>query len=133
MSVRQAQQRWLEGLYAKYHHPRYIEDDPLAFLARWPGVADREVGGLVAALLAFGNVKSIRGGIADLLDRVGPEPRRFVERSSGDDIAAACRGFGYRWVGERQMAALLVGVRGVLAEYGSLAGAFGVSPRGATI
>ncbi len=114
------QHRWLERLYDRYHRRCYLALDPLAFLDRWPEVRDREVGGLLAALLAFGNVRSILAGVEDLLGRIGPEPRRFLDDSSTPAIRGACRGFRYRWVDGGRMAALLVGVKRVTAEHGSL-------------
>jgi hypothetical protein len=55
------------------------ENDPVGIVHRYVRREDREMVGLVAALIAFGNVKTIRCKLQDLLDRVGKNPARAAD------------------------------------------------------
>src|SRR6185436_9097480 len=52
----------LEFLYRHYDH-RFVDPDPLEFVRRQTTPADREVVGLIAAVLAYGNVLQIKRSI----------------------------------------------------------------------
>ena len=52
----------------------------MAFVHRYPRADDRELVALVAACIAFGNVKAIRAKLEDLLARLGPHPADAAER-----------------------------------------------------
>ena len=49
----------LDDLYAHYDH-RFVDPDPLQFVRQQRTDADREVVGLIASALAYGNVKQIK-------------------------------------------------------------------------
>src|SRR5262245_8207723 len=51
--------RRLDALYAHYDH-RFVDPDPLQWVRQQEGREDREVVGLVASGLAFGNVRQIK-------------------------------------------------------------------------
>jgi uncharacterized protein (TIGR02757 family) len=61
---------FLERLYARYHSKEFLSSDPLEFLHRYRDPLDQETVGLIAALLAYGNVKQIRRSVADVLERM---------------------------------------------------------------
>ena len=54
--------RRLDALYAQYD-ARFVDPDPLQFVRAHEGAADREVVGLIASSLAYGNVKQIKACI----------------------------------------------------------------------
>ena len=116
--------QFLEAIYARYHHPRFLETDPIRVLYDYDDPLDREIVGLVAACLAYGNVKAILGGIDGVLRRMGPSPRRYVERSSPERIRADFLDFRYRVTAPADMAGLLIGVGEVIARRGDLHTAF---------
>ena len=58
----------LEALYRERNRRCYVDPDPLVFLYRYPDPADREIAGLVAASLAYGNVRQILKSVAVVLD-----------------------------------------------------------------
>jgi hypothetical protein len=64
----------LQGLYDRYHHRRFVTRDPLITLYGYPEAADREIAGLIAAVLAYGNVTAILGGIAGVMARLDGQP-----------------------------------------------------------
>ena len=97
--------------------------DPISALDAFPSVRDREIVGLIAALLAYGNVKAILGGIDNALARLGP-PRASLESMTEKKLLASFRSFRYRVTSGEELGALLVGVRLVIREHGSLNACF---------
>ena len=85
-----ALRRRLDALYRHYDH-RFVDPDPLQFVRAHDRPADREVVGLVAAALAYGNVKQIKRSIAAALAVLGPRPAR------GAAPAGSARGAAARW------------------------------------
>ncbi len=124
MPVPSPHHAWLDRLHAKYHHPRYISPDPLEKVRAFGRPEDREVVGLVAALLAYGNVKAILRGIDEVTGRLGPSPAAYLAGASDRRIADDFRGFRYRVTGEDEMAALLRAVRDLRSAHGSLGRSF---------
>ncbi|WP_394841549.1 TIGR02757 family protein [Pendulispora brunnea] len=93
--------------------------DPVGVVHRYEDPLDRELVGLVAASVAFGNVKTILAKLGDLLDRVGPSPWRAAD---GDPAAlkARLRGWKHRvFIGD-DLARLLLGARAVQRAHGTL-------------
>jgi uncharacterized protein (TIGR02757 family) len=125
----------LDDLYARFHSRRLLGTDPLLIVHRFADPADQEIVGLLAACLAYGNVKAIMGGIENLLARMGPSPRRFLADSSPAQIRSAMRRFRYRVTDDQAIARLLIGVSASLHRHGSLKAAFnhGDDPSDATI
>ncbi len=96
--------------------------DPVSFIHRYADVEDKEMVGLLASSLAFGNVKAFRPKIEDALSRLGPRPAR-----AGDDpraLRAALRGWKHREYTAPDLAGLVVGARMVQREHGTLGAAF---------
>jgi uncharacterized protein (TIGR02757 family) len=115
---------WLERQRLRYHHRRYVDPDPLALLYPYEDPRDREIVGLIAASLAYGNVKAMLPAIRRVLDVLGPAPARTLPSLSRRRIAGRLRGFRYRFTSGEQIGGLLVAVARVVAERGSLEAAF---------
>jgi len=113
----------MEAIYRKYHHRQYVYPDPLAALYGVEDPRDQEVVGLIAAALAFGNVKTILGSIEKVL-REFPHPGRMLPEMARRELVRRCRGFRHRYVGERELAALLLGIQAVLRAHGGLGACF---------
>lgn len=111
---------FLEQLYRRYNRRDLVSPDPLEILYRYDDPADREIAGLVAALLAYGGVRQIVASASDALSRVGPRPAAFLHDASPARLRAALRGFRHRWTTGADAAALLVGVKRAVETYGSL-------------
>ncbi len=112
----------LDGIRARADLRARRANDPVDFVHAFDDRADRELVALVAANLAFGNVKAIRMKVADLLDRIGPSPSK-----AADDEAALHRtldGWKHRVFKGEDVARLLVGARRVQRAEGSLGAAF---------
>lgn len=110
----------LDRLYDRYNRREFVHPDPLEFVYRYDQPEDREIAGLIAALLAYGRVAQILRSVANVLERLGDRPAQFVRGASRQRIEQAVTGFRHRFQTEREMAALLLGVRSVLRRSGSL-------------
>lgn len=97
--------------------------DPVHLVRRFGDPADREIAAFCAAALAFGRVASVIQSIERLFAVIGPSPRAFVEsfESAGHP---ELRPLVHRWVNGRDLAALLLILRGMIEEAGSLEGFF---------
>jgi uncharacterized protein (TIGR02757 family) len=96
--------------------------DPVGFAHDYPDASDRELVALVAACVAFGNVKAIRAKMADLLERLGPNPAARAERLP--EVSASLRGWKHRVFRGDDVARLLAGARHVQQAHGSLGALF---------
>lgn len=96
--------------------------DPVAFVHRFTELHDRELVALVAASLAFGNVKAIRTKLEDLLARIGPSPSRAADDPKA--LKKKLAGWVHRVFRGEDVAKLLAGARRVQREAGSLGAAF---------
>ena len=114
----------LEGLYRRYNHRVYLDTDPVQFVHRFRSPADRELVGLIAAHLAYGQVKSIHASIERVLERLGPHPAQRVREMSLRELQEAMAGFVHRWTRGEAMARFLFGAGEVCRAHGSLGAAF---------
>jgi uncharacterized protein (TIGR02757 family) len=81
----------LDKLQLDFHQKEYLSSDPLEFVHRYSDPWDQEAVALLAALLAYGNVKQIRRSVEDALGRmrqIHDAPRDFVR---GMETAAGRR------------------------------------------
>jgi uncharacterized protein (TIGR02757 family) len=110
----------LEGLYHRYNRRCFVDPDPLSFLYRYPDPADREIVALVAASLAYGQVKSILKSVARVLEILGPSPSRTLRVERPAVLRKRLAGFRHRFATGDHLAGLLTAVRSLLSEHGSL-------------
>jgi uncharacterized protein (TIGR02757 family) len=97
--------------------------DPVHLVRRFRDPSDREVAGFCAAALAFGRVGSVIQSIERLFALVGPSPRTFAE-SFDPSRHPELRPLVHRWVNGQDLAALLLILRRMIEEAGSLEGFF---------
>ena len=98
------------------------EADPVGFAHRYETLADRELVALVAACIAFGNVKAVLAKLDDLLERLGPDPSGACDAPPA--LHARLRGWKHRVFRGEDIAKLLAGARSVQREHGSLGALF---------
>ena len=124
-AVRQSElKERLDALYRQYDH-RFVDPDPLQFVRAQTEDEDREVVGMVASALAFGNVATIKNSIAAVLEVLGPRPAQAVRRLDPGEAARRLRGFKHRWSDGRDVACLLFLLRQMLESHGSVEAFFG--------
>jgi uncharacterized protein (TIGR02757 family) len=92
--------------------------DPVGLVRQFDDDADRELVGLIAALLAFGNVTALRASIQKVIARLGPRLRDVLD----DPLTARdrLRGVGHRMVRDVDIWRLLVGARSMQRTHGGL-------------
>ncbi len=115
---------FLEELYAEYNRRECALCDPVKFLYLYEDAREREVAGLIAALLAYGRLEQILRSVAGVLDRLEGSPRKFLLCQTPQELLSACRGFKHRVTSAKQLAGLLCAVKGVLEAHGSLQACF---------
>lgn len=109
----------LERLRRRYD-ARYLGSDPLSFPRRFSSSADREVVGLVAASLAYGNVKTIRKSLEKVLAWMGPHPARFARRLNVEAELGRLGGFRHRWTRARDVVCLVSFAGQMLESHGGI-------------
>lgn len=119
----------LEELYRSFNRRSYVHPDPLEMVYRFEHQVDREIAGLVAAGLAYGHVKQILKSAADVLHRMESRPAAFLQHTDRRALVSAFTGFRHRWTRGEEMAGLLLNVKRVLEEYGSLGACFAAGYR----
>ena len=96
--------------------------DPVGVVRRYDHALDRELVGLVAAGVAFGNVRTIRNKLEEILDRVGSPPRKKAEDARA--VKKSLAGFRHRVFTGDDVARLMIGARRVQKKHGSLGARF---------
>lgn len=112
-----------ESLYLRLNRPEYVYPDPLTAVLRFSDPADQEVVGLIAAALAFGNVKTILRSVDSVLAQL-PHPAADLCAADPETLPLIFHGFQHRYVRGRELTDLLVGIRRVLIERRSLGACF---------
>lgn len=110
----------MDELYRKYNRREYVASDPLLFLYRYSDVRDREIAGLLASSLAFGNVKQIISSVGTILDIMEDSPAEYLLSKGKDEIEDKLGVFKHRWIDAREIGALLSAAGSMLKKYGSL-------------
>ncbi len=125
----------LDAIYSRYNKREYVAPDPLQFLYNYPKVSEREIAGLVAALLAYGRVAQILKAVSQILAILGPSPREYLLTRGEKDIVRDFEDFKYRFTTGNHLSTLLLGVKDVLNRFGSLETCFlqGYSPDHGTV
>ena len=90
----------------------------MAVVHRYPAPEDRELVGLIASAVAFGNVKALRAKLEEALARLGPRVADVADRP--DEVAARLSGWKHRVYRGEDLTRLLVGARSVQRAAGSL-------------
>lgn len=115
---------FLQEVFRRYHHARFISPDPLELVQLYHDPLDREIVGLIASSLAYGRVRTIIHSARNVLEPMGPSPRAFLEGTREKDLREIYRGFRHRFTTEEELTELLTGVRRVVGRYGSLEACF---------
>ena len=114
----------LEYLYDEYNKSSYIHPDPLEFVYNYERNENREIVGLLASSLAYGNVKQILKSVSIALGKMGDSPRNYVANSNKAIFLKDFAGFKHRFTTSEDFASLLLGIKSVIKKYGSLKDCF---------
>ncbi len=69
---------YLDGLASKFERPKFILEDPISIPHGFDNPRDQEIIGLYAALLAWGQRKTVLNKMAELCERMNYRPWDFV-------------------------------------------------------
>jgi uncharacterized protein (TIGR02757 family) len=111
---------FLEKTYKELNRPEFIHPDPLEFVWRYKSAADREVVGLIAACLAYGNVTQILRSVEKVLAPMGKAPAAWIQRTPPAAIKKRLAGFKHRFTTGAEMAVFLLNIKHALETSGSL-------------
>lgn len=102
----------------------YLARDPVHLARLYRAREDREVVALLGALLAFGRVAAFLPKIRGWLGLLGPSPRRYVLEFDSRSDRAFYRSFRSRVYTGDDLRLLLIHLRRILEEHGTLEAAF---------
>lgn len=111
----------LQKLYKQYDG-KFLPDDPVFFVHQYQKPRDREITGLICALMSFGNAKSIQNSMRKILGMLGDQPYRAILNFDSKKISLD--GLGHRWIRGGDIKDLLIALKKVLKEYGSIENLF---------
>lgn len=111
---------FLEATYQRFHNEEHVRNDPLFFPRQYVDPVDQEVVGLIAASLAFGNVKAFMAKCAEILERLGPAPSARLSKMSIHEALEVSKGLRYRFISEAEIASLVLAVGRLLNDHDSL-------------
>src|SRR5262245_3059840 len=114
----------LDTFLENFPRERHLANDPVQFVHRYDDPADREIVGLIASALAYGNVKIVLRTVKSALGYLGPSPSRTLASFDPRADARRLRGFYHRFNTSRDLAVFFWIIRRTLEEYGSLEAAF---------
>ncbi|MGE0592927.1 MAG: TIGR02757 family protein [Vicinamibacterales bacterium] len=120
----------LDGLYRQFDHVQSATD-PVHIVRRFERPDDVEVVAFCAAALAFGRVSSVMHSIEALLAVMGPAPADYVRHFDPRRQRRALEPLVHRWIRGADLAALVLVLRRMLDESGSIEAFFaaGDDPR----
>ncbi len=108
----------LDSLASNFHYDSSLTVDPVAFVQRFqrdPRAA--EIVGVLSSTVAVGNVLSIRRNLTGLLQRLGEDPRGFVEAFPKNRWRTVLAPWKHRWIRADQMGFLLLRLREIYENY----------------
>jgi uncharacterized protein (TIGR02757 family) len=85
----------LNEKYLKYNHTSFIENDPISIPHRFTKPQDIEISGFFAAILAWGQRKTIINKCNELMQRMDNSPFDFIRSVKGSDLKSL-EGFKHR-------------------------------------
>ena len=124
----------IDELYRTFGR-EYLSSDPVQFVHRYRETRDREIAGLIAAALAYGNVAQICRSVERVLAVMHPSPYRFIKSFDPVRHAALFENFRHRFNVWRDVALLLYFLKQVFAKHDTLGNFFraGFDPADDTI
>lgn len=108
-----------EAVYSAFARSEFLSPDPLELVVRYEDLRDREIAGFIASSLAVGRAGAIVAVAGRVISRLGA-PYEGLLLSSDANLRSICSGFSYRFFGENHLYGLLLGLRQVVNEHGSI-------------
>lgn len=122
----------LDSYYERYHVPDFIPDDPLSIPHRFSKREDIEIMGFFAAVLAWGQRKTIINKCLELEDRFSGAPHQFITNASDRELKALL-GFKHRTFNDTDLLYFVEALKSIYNKNGSLEKAFKISKKEETV
>jgi len=113
----------LEEKHRKYNHPDFIENDPISIPHRFSRPGDMEIAGFFAAILAWGQRKTIIAKCTELMQRMDDSPHEFILHAAGSDLRAL-EGFRHRTFNDFDLLYMVAFLKSHYEKHSSLEAAF---------
>lgn len=84
--MNEALHHYLEQKFARYNQPDFIENDPICIPHQFSKKEDIEIAGFIAALLAWGQRKTIVSKSKQLMNMMGNSPHEFLLNATQNDF-----------------------------------------------
>jgi TIGR02757 family protein len=114
---------FLDRKVEEYNRPSFIENDPISIPHRFARKQDREIAAFFAAILAWGQRKTIINKCTELLARMDGQPYDFVRNHQEIDLKQLL-GFKHRTFNDTDLLYFISFFRAHYAQYDSLEEAF---------
>ena len=111
---------YLDACVARYEHETFIASDPVSIPHAFDDPADQEVIGLFAALLAWGQRKTMLNKLQELCERMQYQPASFIRHFDPLRDAHHLEGFKHRTFQSQDAIALTCCLSEALNKFGSL-------------
>ncbi len=109
----------LDSLYDKFTREHYAAFDPVKFMLPYEEIEEREIIGLIASSLAYGRASQICVSVDKILSKI-EKPVEYIKNRGTDEFTDFFRNFKHRYTTGSELIDLLIGIKSILAEHGSL-------------
>ncbi len=123
--------RRIKTIFAQYHRPQYLRQDPLGWVHCYRDPQDQEVAGLLASSLAYGRVASILATLNRLDEIMEGRPFHFTMNLPFSRKCKALQGLRHRFTSGTDLACLLECAAGSIRDFGSLGSLYRSATAGA--
>lgn len=113
----------LDSRVKQYNHPDFIETDPIQIPHRFSRKEDIEIAGFLAAIIAWGQRKSIINNASRLMEMMDNAPFEFITESS-DSEKEIVTGFVHRTFNGNDCLFFLNSLKNIYLNYGGLENVF---------
>ena len=110
---------FLDEKYILYNQPKWVEDDPISIPHGFSKKQDIEISGFLAAIIAWGNRKSILKNAERLIQIMEYAPHDFIVNHTTDDLEK-CNGFVHRTFNENDLKYFLMALQRLYKEHKSM-------------
>lgn len=123
---------FLDNKVDKFNRPDFIENDPVSIPHRFKRKQDIEISGLFAAVLAWGQRKTIIRKCSELMAMMGDEPYNFIRNHSENDLKGLAH-FKHRTFNTTDTLYFVESLRDFYSKHRSLEDAFFTSASDETV
>lgn len=109
----------LDELWLRYDRPDFIAPDPISIPHSFSSQADREVSGLLAATIAWGNRKAIVRSAQRMMDYLDQRPYEFVVGASEQELKTLAS-YVHRTFNGTDLDYFVRAIRRICQQHGSL-------------